>query len=176
MNAGDETPSLAASTIVVGVDFTEFGEHVVEQAMQIAARHGAALHLVHVTPEAPAVIMDTMYPRREPPVDLIEDRLIDKAASLISHATLPPPNGAFAHVVAGNVAAEICSLAADLGADLIVLGTHSKRVVRRLLQGSVAEQVVRSAKCPVLIIRPDDHPADVEPISRRSGAESPLRR
>lgn len=176
MTAGDETPTLAASTIVVGVDFTEFGERVIEQALEIASRHGAALHLVHVTPEAPALALDMVYPRHEPPVDLIEDRLLEKAESLLDHATLPPPSGAFAHVVAGNVAGEIVSLAADLGADLIVLGTHARPAVRRLLQGSVAEQVVRGARCPVLIIRREDHPAEVERPSTRPSSAAPLRR
>jgi nucleotide-binding universal stress UspA family protein len=46
--------------------------------------------------------------------------------------------------------------AAEVGADLIVMGTHGRRGVRRALLGSIAETVVRSAPCPVLTVRTHD--------------------
>jgi len=45
--------------------------------------------------------------------------------------------------------------AAEIGADLIVMGTHGRRGVSRLLLGSVAESVARTAPCPVLLVRKD---------------------
>jgi len=47
----------------------------------------------------------------------------------------------------------IIDVARELGADLIITGTHGRRGVRRALIGSIAESVVRTAPCPVLTIR-----------------------
>jgi nucleotide-binding universal stress UspA family protein len=57
-------------------------------------------------------------------------------------------------VVPGVPAEEIGRTAALKGADLIVTGTHGRTGVRRVLMGSVAEQVLRTASCPVLTVRP----------------------
>jgi nucleotide-binding universal stress UspA family protein len=60
----------------------------------------------------------------------------------------------------GDPAAVILKSASETGADLIVMGTHGRTGLRRLLMGSVAEQVVREASCPVLTVRT---PAVVSP-------------
>ena len=67
----------------------------------------------------------------------------------------------FVHVTHGDPAGEILALAEDVQADLILVGTHGRQGLKRLLMGSVAEQVVRNATCPVLVMRPrryDVHP------------------
>ena len=53
----------------------------------------------------------------------------------------------------GNPAGEIVRIAAEVGAEMIVLGTHGRTGMSRLLMGSVAEAVVRRAPCPVLVYR-----------------------
>src|SRR5688572_10829020 len=65
------------------------------------------------------------------------------------------------HCLPGNPAAEIVWLAARLDAEMIVLGTHGRTGVSHLLLGSVAEKVMRTARCPVLVDRPVSHPTDV---------------
>lgn len=57
-------------------------------------------------------------------------------------------------VVTGYAAEEALKLAEEQGVDLIIMGTHGRRGIDRILFGSVAEKVVKSAKCPVLTIRP----------------------
>ena len=59
-----------------------------------------------------------------------------------------------AHVREAEPAAAIMDLATELGVDLIVVGTHGRRGLERLLLGSVAEAVVRRATCPVLVVPP----------------------
>ena len=59
----------------------------------------------------------------------------------------------------GNPAHAIAQLASDIAADIIVVGTHNRRGVERLLLGSVAEGTVRYAHCPVLVI-PAEQPHD----------------
>ena len=58
-------------------------------------------------------------------------------------------------MVVGNPAAEICRVAEDEGADLIIIGTHGRRGLPRWLLGSVAERVVRNSSVPVMTIRAD---------------------
>lgn len=58
--------------------------------------------------------------------------------------------------VAHDIATSIASSAAAFGADLVVMGTHGRRGVRRVVLGSVAERYVRISTCPVLLIRADD--------------------
>jgi hypothetical protein len=61
-----------------------------------------------------------------------------------------------AHVRIGAIAEQITALATEIEADVVVVGTHGRRGVRRLMMGSVAEKTVRLAPCPVLVVRPRD--------------------
>lgn len=61
------------------------------------------------------------------------------------------------HVAIGNPAQEILQMAARIEADVIFIGSHGRRGIERLLLGSVAERVVRSASCPVVVIRDKDY-------------------
>jgi nucleotide-binding universal stress UspA family protein len=54
----------------------------------------------------------------------------------------------------GDVAGTICRVAADLHTDVIVVGSHGRGAIERILLGSVSEQIVRHAPCPVLVVRP----------------------
>jgi len=56
-------------------------------------------------------------------------------------------------IAVGNVANTICSVAAELGVDAIVVGSHARGGLGRLFLGSVSEHVVRHAPCPVLVVR-----------------------
>ena len=57
-------------------------------------------------------------------------------------------------VEVGDVGGTVCRVAADLKVDLIVVGSHGRGAIERMLLGSVSDQVVRHAPCPVLVIRP----------------------
>jgi nucleotide-binding universal stress UspA family protein len=66
------------------------------------------------------------------------------------------------HLREGDPATEILALAQEIGCDLIVIGTHGRTGVGRLLMGSVAEAVLRRAPCPVLTVK--GLPAPVPPV------------
>ena len=57
-------------------------------------------------------------------------------------------------IVVGDIGGSICSLAGELHVDVIVVGSHGRGTFERILLGSVSEQVVRHAPCPVLVVRP----------------------
>jgi nucleotide-binding universal stress UspA family protein len=68
------------------------------------------------------------------------------------------------HLRTDSPAFEVAQLAADLEADLVVVGTHGRRALARMLVGSVAELTVRLAPCPVLVVRPKASPAPIPAI------------
>jgi nucleotide-binding universal stress UspA family protein len=67
------------------------------------------------------------------------------------------------HLAAGSAWKQVLQLAIDLQADLVLVGTHGRTGVKRMVLGSVAEAVVRRASCPVIVVRPKDYHASVPP-------------
>jgi nucleotide-binding universal stress UspA family protein len=67
------------------------------------------------------------------------------------------------HLAAGSAWKQILQVALDLQADVLLVGTHGRTGVKRMLLGSVAEAVVRRASCPVIAVRPKDYHAFVPP-------------
>jgi hypothetical protein len=73
------------------------------------------------------------------------------------------PSRTVTHIRLNQPAQEVAQLAADLEADVVVVGTHGRQGFSRLLLGSVAETTARLAPCPVLVVRPKAAP---EPLPR----------
>ena len=111
--------------------------------------------LVHVVPVLPALANDPNYVFKVPEYErlLLQDA-DDKLAQLVKEET----KGATARTMVGHgdVADEIVRIGEIEKADLIVIATHGTTGWRRFMFGSVAEKVVRLAKCPVLTIRNQD--------------------
>jgi nucleotide-binding universal stress UspA family protein len=127
--------------IVVGYDFSPLAELALCEAGRIAAlTPGTSLHVIHIAD------------LEHRPASL-EERL--KAAVELALRSIDAPRGTevYTHLLPGDPAGEILSLADDVGANLVVLGTHGRRGMMRILLGSVAEKVMREARCPVLIMR-----------------------
>jgi nucleotide-binding universal stress UspA family protein len=152
--------------IVVGFDFSEQGGLALDQAIRLTSYNHATLHVVHVTPQsAPTMAMDGTFPRIAPTLDDIEKSVAERVKLRLAAIGKRGIEGAVVHVRTGGVGAEICAVATQLEADLIIVGTHGRQGVVRLLLGSVAEEVVRTANCPVLVVRPKTT-ADVPEIEK----------
>jgi nucleotide-binding universal stress UspA family protein len=149
--------------IVVGVDFSESSELAVQQAFLRAAQQpNTEVHLVNVVQTYGAQVTYEM------PVDAsaltvltiteARARLRRYADQALARFLAQNPNQGFARVVVhlryDGIAEEIAQLAADLEADMVVVGTHGRRGLSRFLLGSTAEATVRLAPCPVLVVRP----------------------
>lgn len=140
-------------TILVATDFSEHADHALEYAAEIATLMGATVHLVHALPPAPM---------GGPELGAAYSSAVMASMTEQAQAALDSRAGRYrARVTLGSVRLEIGDprdvidgVAAQVGADLIVMGTHGRRGIRRVLLGSVAESVVRTAPCPVLITRP----------------------
>jgi len=162
--------------IVVAVDYSEMSDFVFERALELAAeKPSVAVHAINVlpvyqsglVPDATAVTwagaMPSITEAAQQLRAYVERRI---AAFRTQHADqkLAFLDGVVAHQRVEVPSEEVAQLAADLEADLVVVGTHGHRGLSRLLLGSVAEATVRLAPCPVLVVRPKAPPAPVPAI------------
>lgn len=133
--------------ILVATDFSEASRRAVELAAAMARETGAALAVVHVC-ELPA------YGGFSYPGDLVTS-LMDGAKARLDDlvASLRAPSADVTGVLRTGVAwDQILAAAAELGADVVVLGTHGRRGVVHAIIGSVAERIVRTSEIPVLTV------------------------
>ncbi len=150
--------------ILAAVDFSEgVTEKVVEVASDIARCNNAELFLIYVVEkEIPLMVREGLIvPSAETgTIEKIFEKLESRAMSRLStiateaekkYGVKPRPI-----VETGEPFDEIIEKAHQLGADLIVVGAHSKSGIERLLLGSVSERVARKARTSVMIVRLDD--------------------
>ena len=136
---------LPRKRIVVPYDFSDESMAAVRLARTFV-EDASALHVIHVLPELtatePGVIWATIddSSRMSHAREAMEERLKDFA-------------GVELNVGFGDPGHVITDLAQEIEADLIVIPSHGRTGVKRLLLGSVAERVVRMAHCPVLVLR-----------------------
>jgi nucleotide-binding universal stress UspA family protein len=133
------------------LDFSPASIEALSYAVPLAKKFGAAVHLVHVSDKQKASEIfrpDELTTETVEWIGFLRDRL-----SLIHQKHLPlswPKND---HVRAGQPYEQICDLAREIDADLIVIGTRGQAGLQRILLGSTAERVVRFGSCPVLVVR-----------------------
>jgi nucleotide-binding universal stress UspA family protein len=140
--------------ICCAVDFSEPSWIAMEHAAELASRLGADLTLVHVRPPPPPAATDVLVSSRG--TSDVDARQAEETLEVWrSDAEARASRPVRAKVLLGDPALEIARFASDSGADLVVLGTHGRSGLSRLLLGSVAERVLRHAPVPVLVIR--DH-------------------
>jgi nucleotide-binding universal stress UspA family protein len=119
--------------VLVATDFSETSEAAVRTAHAYASAFGARLHVLHVS-----------WPDERGLTMLFAD-LVERLGTAI------PVEVASHH---GDAADEIVRYARTHAIQLIVLGTHGRTGVSRVVMGSVAERVIRTAPCPVLTVPP----------------------
>jgi nucleotide-binding universal stress UspA family protein len=141
--------------VVVAIDFTETSLPAFGQALRLVRAHrGAELHLVHVISKAPPSGNE---------IALNDERLDDAYRRLrtfvFDHGSATHRDAdqeVWYHARIGDCAEAIHQVAVDVDADVIVVGTADKHGVERILLGSVAEQIVRMARVPVMVARRKD--------------------
>lgn len=144
--------------IMCATDFSEAGLAAENQALSLSCALGAELVYVHVNQEAPlwgdsplgmADLARVYEAERQWASKTLEERVsVAQARGLGSRWML---RSGVAHV-------EIVAACEADRPDMLVIGTHGRSGLDRLLMGSVAERVVRTAPCPVLTVRP--HPTE----------------
>jgi nucleotide-binding universal stress UspA family protein len=144
--------------ILAPVDGSKTSNKGLHEAIRLAKSEGAKLFVLHVVSEYPAfAVMDGMM-AGAPGADLLPalreggKRALEKARALAAKSAVPA-SIILREMLAVPAADPIVREARKIGADLIVMGTHGHRGVRRLVMGSDAEQVVRMTPVPVLLVR-----------------------
>ena len=139
-------------TILVPTDFSETAEHALDFAVKLAAQFDARIHLLDVITLPSIATMEVGLTLAQP---MIEAMLAGAQKALSEAALARQGKAMFAPVryEIGDARTVIVDVAQTIGADMIVMGTHGRRGVSRFLLGSVAEAVVRTAPCPVLVVR-----------------------
>jgi nucleotide-binding universal stress UspA family protein len=155
------TTTKKPQVIVVGIDFSPIGDLALQTAFEKASElEGSEVHVVYVARAyGSAVHIDGQNELLTVSIEEASQRLKAHVEARLayfmgSHQGKPAFTRAVTHVRLDAPAEEIAQLASDLDAELIVVGTHGRRGLRRLVLGSVAEATVRLAPCAVLIVRP----------------------
>lgn len=133
--------------ILVPVDLSPISQTVVDWAASLAKARGASLVVLHVQEPAVDGLVGEVYL----PVPIEETPELRRCLLALRPGD---PSVPVEHRTAIGVAAEkICETARQEHADLIVMGSHGRSGLSRLLVGSVAESVMRHARCPVLVVK-----------------------
>jgi universal stress protein A len=163
-SACEDPSAVAFRSILVAVDFSTSADHALQVAAALARSAGARLVLLHVheplvatdpclRDASPMVIFGLSALESMPPASEAAPLFDSRLESLQQELQRRTGLHCEARVRAGAAAAQIVDAAFEEGVDLIVMGTHGRTGLRRWLMGSVAETVVRHARCPVLTLR-----------------------
>jgi nucleotide-binding universal stress UspA family protein len=143
--------------ILVPTDFGEPAEHALEIASGLAAKFGSKLSVLHVY----QVFLPMPYwDGFAWPVEEIAERARKMLETYLAKVKARHP-GCEGILRPGITSDEIVTVAVESGVDLIVMGTHGRRGVPRLVLGSTAERVVRTSPVPVLTVSAKGEPAAV---------------
>jgi len=154
MSAEVPTATTQSYVILAALALDETGENALREAALLAEkRPDSELHLVHVvredTPASSAMELVTL-----------EKRLADAPAQIrryVERVWAEVPRKVVAHLRAGQPSRSILQAAVDINADIVVVGTHHRGGLKKLMLGSVAQQVLDHAHCSVLIALPKDY-------------------
>jgi len=147
-------PAPKFSNVLFATDFSPCSQAALPYACAIAKHFEATLHVVHVFTQGEPIpvaaqaqgagVNDQEAIARRALADLVDSRPVNE----VRH---------FASIHRGAVPAVIARLISERDADLIVLGTHGRHGVKYFMVGSIAEQILRIGKCPVLAVGPGIH-------------------
>ena len=136
--------------ILVPVDFSENSKKILDSAGDIAGKFDAALSVVFVV-QSFDDYSGFFVPHM--PVAKFEEEMVQGAEQKMD-SFLSGYADVEAKVLIGDVGEEVVRYAEEIGIDMIIMGTHGYKGLEKVMFGSVAEKVVKTAPCPVLTINP----------------------
>jgi nucleotide-binding universal stress UspA family protein len=155
-------------TILHPTDYSALSQDAFHYAIGLARALKASIKVLHVTETLGPENLTYGEAVSQPQPQAYQQRLWEE----FLRQTPTEPGIAMERLLReGDPAEEIIRAANDLGCDLVVMGTHWRRGLRRWLEGSVAEAVIRGVSCPVLVVKPSE-PAQTTPAG--SSAASTL--
>ena len=140
--------------ILVPVDFSENSQKVLRTAADVAGRFKAEVIVVFVV-QSFDDYSGFFVPHM--PIIQLEEEMVKSAKEKMKSFVAETLNGSVPYstaILSGDVVEEINRFAGEAKADMIVMGTHGYKGLDKILFGSVAEKIVKTAPCPVLTINP----------------------
>jgi universal stress protein A len=144
---------IALNRILVPIDFSGTSESALKYGVALTRAFHASLHLLNV-PEHPGNAAEAEYPIGL--FETMQNAAHDRLGHLLNDTDAQDLKPQCAMRI-GQPADEIVRYAREHDIDLIVMGTHGREGVARVVMGSVAEKVVRRSGCPVLTVRSAEH-------------------
>jgi len=148
-------------TILVPHDFSEHADHALHYAQELAQLYDADILPVHVIEELTVPVVYEVEP-----TEVDTERVRERTTSALRDAT----NVRDVRVVSGHAGRRLVEVAEEEDVDLVVLATHGRTGLSRMLLGSVAETVIRRAPCPVFTVKAtptsDEIPPDADDAGR----------
>ncbi|MEO7854552.1 MAG: universal stress protein [Rubrivivax sp.] len=162
--------------ILVPVDGSPTSNGGLAEAIKLAQLTGARVRVLHVVDEMPLLMSGEGYTAMPSDVfTMLKEagQSVLEQARLTVHAAGIPVEATLFDSLSGRSCDRVAEQVQAWGADVIVLGTHGRRGVGRMLLGSDAEQIVRTATVPVLLVRGAPSEADhaAATSSTRAGSE-----
>ena len=146
-----ERVAASGRTIVCATDFGEASERAARRAVELARALGARLEVVHVWEIPVIAALDgpvVLGPAETARVTSHLQQQLDAAVE----GCREPGLEVHGRLVEGVPDREVVRLASELGADLIVVGTHGRRGLARMILGSIADRIVRTSPVPVVVV------------------------
>ena len=144
--------------VLVASDFDDASLEALSCGRSLAGVYGARLHLLHVVDDASATMAAAFHPDTFDDLQAhVEQGAQHRLEGLLTRSDRERLRATAAVRVSRAVADTIVEYARIAQIDLIVVGTHGRKAVSRLFLGGVAERVVRTAACAVLVVRPETH-------------------
>jgi universal stress protein A len=145
----------APKSILVPTDFSEYSDRAIKQAVDIAEQNNAKIYLLHVVDRLQQCAIDYCIPietmmKVQSDSEKEASRKMQDEAKKITQAKKIDVTF---DVKSGVPFEEILKEQQERNADLIVIASHGRTGILKNLIGSVAERVMREAKCPVLLVR-----------------------
>lgn len=143
--------------ILVPTDFSNYSDNALRHALDIAKQYDAKVFLLHVIDEQLRQCMED-YCLSDAVMKQLEQESITRSAGKLQQeinrlANQPPDVKISGYVKRGVPHHEILQEQEEKDIDLIVMASHGRTGIQKILIGSVAEKVMRGAKCPVLLVR-----------------------
>ena len=145
------SPPLMMKKILVATDFSPGADRALDEAIELARQADGHIELIHVLQAGSFVL--------PPPLDIValpleNGEIAHDDVALAERARRVSRAGVTVHtrVEAGAPHEEIVKAAKEMGAELLVVGSHGKSALSEILVGSVAARLIRHAPCPVLVV------------------------
>jgi nucleotide-binding universal stress UspA family protein len=154
--------------VLFPTDFSPFSQRALPYAAHLAGKHGAELHILHAIvlhdddPHDPAHHFPDFLEVRS----VLEELANERMGTLIREHDIPDLVLKLVHRRDISAAPPIVEYAQEEDIDLVVMGTHGRRGVRKLLLGSVTNEVIRLAPCSVLTVRGEGEGSPVRETNR----------